>query len=188
MEYKLNFILLSIAVTPIRLIQLVFAWIIATQIQGFYGWQPYDMVFLYATFMVSYSIAQVLFRDFRFLEEMVVKGTLDIYLLRPQPILFSLVFYNAHIMEVFSQLLPSVLILIISCFKVGILWNFSKIAVLIEAIIGGTLLQSCIFVLIGCLSFVTVKSSWLGEFYYSFRDYMSYPISMFGNRVLLFLT
>lgn len=187
-EYRTNFILLCFAVTPIRLIQLLFAWIIAKKMNGFNGWMPYDMVFLYSVFMVSYSFAQMFFRHFRFLEEMVVKGTLDTYLLRPQPVLISLIFYNTHIMEIFSQLFPSIIILIISCMKVNVIWDLFKIFVLIQTLIGGSLLQSCIFILIGCLSFFTIKSSWLGEFYYSFRDYMSYPISMFGNKVLQFLT
>lgn len=186
--YRLNFFLLCLAVTPIQIVQLFFAYIIAKKIDGIFGWYSKDLLFLYSLFMVSYSLAQVFFRHFRFLDRMVITGTLDQYCLKPQPLLFSLVFYNIHIMEIVSQFFPSLILLIFSIVNADIEFNIVCLLVMIGAILGGTMIQSSIFVLMGSMSFFTLKANWIGEFYYSFRDYMSYPISIFGKNVLIFLT
>lgn len=187
-EYRLNFILLCIAVAPLRIVQMILAWFVAVKIEGFTEWSSTDMVFLYALFMTSYSIAQVFFRHFRFLDRMIIEGTLDQYLLKPQPVLFSLIFYNVHIMEIVSQLLPSFLILLVTCVFANIHWNVYRLIVLIQALIGGSVIQAGIFIIMGCLSFTTLKSNWAGQLYYAFRDYMCFPVSIFGKKVLLFLT
>lgn len=72
--YRLNFILLCISVAPIHLIQMVFSWFIAKRFSSFDGWNGWELIFLYGLMLTSYSIAQVFFRSFRYLEEMVING------------------------------------------------------------------------------------------------------------------
>lgn len=72
--YRLNFILLCISVAPIHLIQMVFSWFIAKRFSSFDGWNGWELIFLYGLMLTSYSIAQVFFRRFRYLEEMVING------------------------------------------------------------------------------------------------------------------
>lgn len=87
----------------------------------------------------------MLFRRFRYLDEFIINGGLDTYFLRPQKIVYSLIFYNLNIMEIFSQLMPSILILIISCVKSNISWNLGKVIIIIAALLGGTIIQACVF-------------------------------------------
>lgn len=186
--YRLNFILLCISVAPIHLIQMVFSWFIAKRFSSFDGWNGWELIFLYGLMLTSYSIAQVFFRRFRYLEEMVINGGIDIYFVKPQSILFSLVFYNLSTMELFSQLLPSFIVMLLSCFLCGIKWNLLKIIVFIGAIAGGFIIQSAIFCLIGCVSFWTMKSSELENIFYSFKEFLNYPLHAYGKIILNFLT
>lgn len=188
MEYKLNFFLLCVAVAPIHLLQLVFSWIIARRFNGFAGWNEWDLIFLYGLLLSTYSIAQVLFRRFRYLEEFIINGDLDTYFLRPQKIIYSLIFYNLNIMEIFSQLMPSILILIISCVKSNISWNLGKVIIIIAALLGGTIIQACVFWVIGIISFWTMRSSKLESLYFSFKEFLNYPIHVYGKEILFFLT
>ena len=128
------------------------------------------------------------FKPFRNLDKLITHGELDKFFTKPQPVLFSLIFYNIHIMEIFSQLVPSLIILILACFQISARWNLFKVLILTAGIAGGTLIQAGIFVFIGCTSIFMFNSSWLGDLYYAFRDFLSYPLVIFGKKMLLFLT
>lgn len=187
-EYKLNFILLCVSVAPLRLMFLLFALVLSSKIEVLYGWNAWDIAFLYGMYVVSYSLAQIFFKPFRNLDKLITHGELDKFFTKPQPVLFSLIFYNIHIMEIFSQLVPSLIILILACFQVSARWNLFKVLILTAGIAGGTLIQAGIFVFIGCTSIFMFNSSWLGDLYYAFRDFLSYPLVIFGKKMLLFLT
>lgn len=187
-EYKLNFILLCIAVAPIHLIQALFSWIIATKYSGFSGWSAAELIFLYGMLLTSYSFAQVFFRQFRYIDSLIVGGELDICYIRPQSLLFTLSFSNIRVMEIISQLLPSMVILIVSAVRLHITWCVAKVLILIGGLVGGFIIQSCIFIIIGLISFWTVKSSGLEEIYYSVKDFMNYPIEIYSDRIIALVT
>ena len=63
-----------------------------------------------------------------------------------------------------------------------------KILVFIGAITGGFMIQSAVFCLIGCVSFWTMKSRELENIFYSFKEFLNYPLHAYGKIVLNFLT
>ena len=188
MEYKLNFILLCIAVAPIHLVELVFSWAVVQHFGNIENWSFENIAFLYALFLTSYSIAQVFFRQFRYLDDMVIHGRLDIYLLRPKNIIFTLIFSELNVMEVFSQLTPSVVILLYIYLKYYRAGNIISALVLIQALIGGTMIISCIFILIGLTSFWTYRIGGIEEVFFTFKSYMNYPIAIYGREIQVFLS
>lgn len=188
LQYKLNFILLCFAVTPIHLSQLFFSWVIVKKFDGFVGWSFWEMSLLYALLMVSYSVAQIFFRQFRRIDNFVVNGGLDMYFIQPVSIVYNLVFSQLNLMELFSQLLPSVIVLIITCVKLKITWSTPKILFLILAIVCATAIQSCIFCLIGFIAFWTMKSSFFHDLYSAFKDFLNYPLEIYNNFIRDILT
>lgn len=82
LEYKLNFFLLCIAVIPINLLQLVFSVVLGGSFKSILNWNIPELIFLYCLLYLPYSIAQVFFRVFRFLDEFIVDGRLDSYFVR----------------------------------------------------------------------------------------------------------
>lgn len=187
-EYKLNFILMCIAVAPINLLKLVFSVVLGNKFNGIVGWNINELIFLYSILFITYSIAQIFFRQFRYLDSFIVDGSLDRYFIRPQSITYSIVFNNLSIMEILSQLLPSVVLLIYSSLQMDIGWTITKAVVLIAAIIGGVIIQMCMFVLIGVISFWTIKSNQLTQAYLKIMDFALYPLDVFGKQIILFLT
>lgn len=187
-QYRLNFILLCIVVIPVHLIQMIFSIIIVEKFGFLAEWSKWDLVFLYGIFMTSYSVAQIFFRQFRYLENYIINGQLDCYYIRPQSIMFSLIFYNLNILEIFSQFLPSLIVLLIACANVSIVWNIKKILVLIYSLLVGTAIISTIFIWIGCASFWLMSSSQLEEIFFAFKDFMNYPITIYGKMVAFFLS
>ena len=188
LQYRLNFILLCISVAPIHLIQMLFSWFIAKKFNGFGTWDGWNLIFLYGVLLTSYSIAQVFFRTLRYIENFVISGSLDVYFIKPVPILYGVIFNNLSVMEIFSQLLPSVVVLIISCVYNQINWTISKILVLLGAIIGGAFIQMASFLLIGSVSFWAMRSSNLERIFFAFKDFLNYPLYVYGKKVVAFLT
>ena len=188
LQYRLNFIITCVAVAPIHVLQMVFSWFIAKKFDGFGIWSGWNLIFLYGVLLTSYSIAQIFFRMLRFLENYVINGSLDKFLVKPQSILFGFVFENLGIHEIFCQLLPSVIVLIISCFYNRIYWNAAKVVVLVGALVGGAFIQMSIFLLIGCVSFWTVRSSQLSGIFFAFKDFLNYPLYVYGKKIVAFLT
>ena len=188
LQYRLNFILLCISVAPIHLIQMLFSWFIAKKFNGFDTWDGWNLIFLYGVLLTSYSIAQVFFRTLRYVENFVISGSLDVYFIKPYSILYGIIFNNLSVMEIFSQLLPSVIILMISCVYNQISWNVSKVLVLFGAIVGGAFIQMALFLLIGSVSFWTMRSSHLERIFFAFKDFLNYPLYVYGKKVVAFLT
>lgn len=188
LQYRLNFILLCISVAPIHLIQMLFSWFIAKRFDGFGTWDGWNLIFLYGVLLTSYSIAQVFFRTLRYIENFVINGSLDVYFIKPIPILYGIIFNNLSVMEIFSQFLPSVVVLIISCIYNQINWTILKILVLLGAVIGGAFIQMALFLLIGSVSFWVMRSNNLERIFFVFKDFLNYPLYVYGKKVVAFLT
>lgn len=188
MEYKLNFILLCLAVTPIHLINLFFSWAVIKHFGNIGNWEFKDMAFLYAMFLTPYSVSQIFFRQFRSFDSYVINGKLDLYLLRPNNLLFTLVFADINIMEIFSQLVPSSVVLIYVCIGFYKIMDPLKLYVLVQGLVGGILIISCLFMLIGLSSFWIYRTSGLGDVFFTFKEYTNYPLAIYSREVKFFLT
>ena len=187
-QYKLNFVLLCIAVTPIHLIKLLFSWIVVKKFGGFAGWSFWDMSMLYSLLMISYSFAQIFFRQFRCIDNFIVNGGLDKYFIQPVSIVYNLVFSQLNLMEVISQLTPSIIVFIVTCTKIDVEWTSLRILILIISVISGAIIQSCIFCIIGFIAFWTMRSSVFHDIYSTFKDFMNYPISIYSKHIQEILT
>ena len=188
LEYKLNFFLLCIAVIPINLLQLVFSVVLGGSFKSILNWNIPELIFLYCLLYLPYSIAQVFFRVFRFLDEFIVDGRLDSYFVRPQSVTYSIILNNLSTMEIVSQLFPSVVLLCYALISLGVEWNMGKIGILFGAIVGGTIIQSCIFIIIGLISFWTVKSNQITDIYFKIMNFAYYPMEIFSKQILRLLT
>lgn len=92
-------------------------------------------------------------------------------------------------MELVSQLLPSVVLLFIITTKISSLnWTINKVIVLILAIIGGIIIQACLFIIIGLISFWTYKSSELIDIFFTLREFLYYPLDIYGKHIKYFFT
>lgn len=188
LQYKLDFFLVCFAVAPISLVYLLITWIISDRFGGIGGWSFWEMSLLYSLLMVSYSIAQVFFRHFRYLDQFIIQGNLDYYFIQPLSIIYNHIFSHLNLMEVVAQFIPSIIILIITCLNISIKWNVWKIIYLLGTICAGTTIQASYFVLIGLISFWTVRSRSLEPLYFSFHGFLNYPIAIYSKEIVAFLT
>ena len=186
--YKLNFIMLCIAIAPLHILQAIFSWIIGDRFSTLNGWSSSELVFLYSLVLISYSIAQIFCKQFRNFDEFLIKGRLDQYLTQPLPVAFNIMFSEINIMEFFSQFIPAVILLLYACLNTHIRWSFFNVAALIVSILSGSVIQISLFILIGLSAFFTLAAGRIEQLYYSIKEFSNYPLSVYGNKLLLFFT
>ncbi len=67
-------------------------------------------------------------------------------------------------------------------------WTVLKIIYLILAIISGSFLQAAGLVIIGSLSFVFLRVRYLFEIFFKLKEFIAYPISIYGTLLQMILT
>lgn len=187
-EHKTNFIILCFIILPVQLSQIIFSWTISQNFKSIINWNKWELIFLYALIYFSYSFSQVFFKQFRYIYTYTIDGQFDIFFLKPGPIIKNYILYNLSIVELVSQFIPATILLIVVCIKLDIVWNIKKIIILVLALISGIGIQACIFILIGLPAFFLLKSTAFERFYFLLKDYLNYPLNIFGEVVEFILT
>lgn len=150
------------------------------------GWQLGELALLYALVFLTSGLAIALFLSFIEVGEVLVRGEFDRFLLRP---LHPFILCAAYRFPAYSwgYVVLGFSMLVWALGKVQIAWTTVKVVYLLLTVVGGTLIQGSLMVLIGALAFWFLRTDTL---YYSvvmpFRDVISYPITIFP-RVLRFL-
>ncbi|MGN1275624.1 MAG: ABC transporter permease [Floccifex sp.] len=153
------------------------------------GWNYKDLVLLAALDYLSYGVAASLFFNYAYLNEMNINnGNLDRLLTRPINPIISM-FFDGFTWTGLTQILVSGIFLFYAVCSSGIRWSVIKLIVLISSVIGGVLIQCGVLIIIGSLSF-WVKKSWSLTFicYFNFRDFIRYPLSIYGKILSTVLT
>jgi len=153
------------------------------------GWNYKELVFLAALDYLSYGVAASLFFNYAYgNENNINSGNLDRLIIRPINPIISM-FFDGFAWTGLTQILVSGIFLFYAIWTIDIKWTFYKIIVLILSIIGGVLIQCGVLIIIGSLSF-WVKKSWSLTFivYYNFRDFIRYPLSIYGKFLSGILT
>lgn len=91
-EYRLNFWVGLLANFITYFLAYISYWIITGQFSDIAGWNFFELCLLYGISMLTYAIAgALLWYSVYNLSELIVKGTLDIFLTRPMGILRQLI-------------------------------------------------------------------------------------------------
>lgn len=187
-EHRINFILLCFIILPVQLSQIIFSWAVSQNFKSIIKWDKWELIFLYALIYFSYSFSQIFFKQFRYIYTSIIDGQFDIYFLKPGSVMKNYILYNLSVVELISQFIPAGILLLIVCIKLNIIWNIKKIIILFLSLISGIGIQACIFILIGLPAFFLLKSTSIERFYFLLKDYLNYPLNIFGETIKFILT
>ncbi len=155
---------------------------------GVNGWGVYEVMFLYSVDLLSYSFSQVFLQPFWDMDDLVVSGGLDQYLLRPINPLFHLLArhiafgYIAHI-----SLGIGVVFFVLS--KLGIVWGILQWVQFLITIVGATMIQAGISIIPSCAAFWLNRADQLSSLMrWDLREYIRYPVSIYPKLLRSFLT
>jgi|WetSurMetagenome_2_1015567.scaffolds.fasta_scaffold203756_2 ABC-2 type transport system permease protein len=188
-EYRLAFI--TDAASNIIAYSMNYAatWVILNRFKDIQGWTFWEIVFLFNINMFSYGLASFFFvTPMRSLEEMVQRGQFDMVLVRPMNPLLNIVMGRPNFAYLGHLVLGTIVFIL--CFNnLDIQWSSQKLTFLVVAIIGATLIQSAAYLITGSCSFWITKSSHvLNTVLHGIRDFIDYPLGIYGKAIQVILT
>ena len=188
MQYRSDFIFGVLGVLILNLVNLSLIYIMVARFKALAGWEYWEIVMLYGTFLLGHSIYAVFFWHLSRLEEDILHGRFDQYLVRPFSPLLQFLGREVNYMGVADVFFAtSALALAYHNLELewtGVQWVFFGIAVL-----SGTVIETSIVWIIGALSFWTGRSRAIFFVYIRFQILsQQYPIDIFGMWFRIFIT
>ncbi len=187
-QYKADFLIGVISIFILNSVNLSLIWILVSNFDSLNGWGMFDLLFLYSLWMLSRSLYGIFFWHVTDLEELIVTGNFDSYLVRPIRPSLQLLGKDINYSGA-GDFLVGLVGFIIAWFNLGLSWNFMLWVYFIGCIISGTLIQLAINWIVSTLSFWTVRSRTISSITERFTVLMQqYPVSIFGKWFQVFVT
>lgn len=153
------------------------------------GWDFADLSMLYGVSLLTYSISGTLvWYSVYHLEEIIISGQLDIFLLRPANLLHQLIWQRFGDTFI-GQIIVTLFFLGFAIYEKNSYFTPFKVIYFTVCIISGILIQLAAMILVGSISFWTLKSSSIGKiFYYDIRKMTQYPLIIYPKFIQYLLT
>ena len=189
LEYRGAFIVKSIGMEASYGAEFVLIWVMIHKFGQIGEWKPYEVVFLFAFNLISYSIAGFfLFHASTRLSGMIRTGDFDEILVRPLNSFMYMISRNFN-PEYVSHITLSVIVMVICIVKLNIPLAPVNIILLFFAVLSSALIQGALFIFTSVPSFWTVNSdSLMHIFVWDLKIFIRYPLSIYNKFVQIFLT
>ena len=187
-EYPVAFILGITAQWMSYGFQFLGMWIMVQAFGTLAGWNSMQILFIYSMNLFSYAIgATFTYNTYQQIMQIVRTGKFDDVLLKPMNSLVYLLCSNINAAYL-SHLTLGLAGMLISLHALGITMEIYKILWLVIAILGSALIHAGMLILISVPSLIVLNDTGWGIFYTGFRNFMNYPLSIFGRPIQLLLT
>lgn len=156
-QYRTSFITLFFAQTLVTAFEFVALLLILQLVPTLGGWTTSEVAFLYALATVPFSISDLLASSVETTATHVQAGTFDRFLLRPLPAIFQVTAAEFELRRA-GKALPAIGVGVWAIANVDIAWTPTRIAVLVMAVVCGTLIYSGLWIATASISFWAVAS------------------------------
>jgi ABC-2 type transport system permease protein len=188
MQYRANFIAGVLGLVFWNVINLGLIGVLVTQFASLNNWTLWELVFLYCLWILGYSLYSLFFSHTRQLENYLIEGTFDQFLLRPASPLIQFLGREFQYTEI-ADLLIGVTGITLAYAQLGLSWDVWKWSFCILAVIAGAIIVWTLDLLIACSAFWTGRSR--GTFIIVSPFYglvHQYPVDIFGKAFRLIVT
>ena len=179
MEYKKDTFIAMMGFFIENAASIASIYFIVNSIPSLNGWSIWQIGFLYGFVMIPRGLDHM-FSDelWRLAYFRVRNGDLDMYFLRPIPVLFQ-VLSETFQPDAFGELIVGTVMLVACGIKANITFTFPLVLLFIVASISGALIITALKIITTSFSFTMKRSGPLVQVVYNFMDYVKYPISIF---------
>lgn len=180
MQYRADFFTGLIGVIVMNVTTVTLIGILVSRFSHLNGWSLWEVVFLYCLWLLGHSLYSLFFWHIRALEDYLVEGTFDQFLVRPaSPFVLFLgreVQYLGVADAIFGITGLSLAYTNLGLHWTGIQWLFFGFA-----IIAGTLIETTLTLMIACISFWTGRSRRANNLLMQINTMVQYyPMDIFG--------
>ena len=147
-----------------------------------------EVLLCFAVVLMAFSLAECFARGFDTFSGMIGNGEFDRILVRPRGAVFQVLASKVELSRI-GRLMQAVIVLAYAVPSSGVAWNPGKAAVLVLMVASGTVVFSSLFVVYASLCFFTTEGlEVMNILTDGGREFGQYPFSIYGERVLKFLT
>jgi len=186
-EYKTDFIFNLFSVFVWAGTGLFNIGIVFSKLKTFSGWSLAEVGLLYGMWSLTFSIYNAFGHGILDIENNIVSGKMDILLTKPISPLFQLISSRVNTMGL-GFFIFGIVTMVISAYNVDISWNILNICYLIITSITGGMLIFATYLIIGCLSFWTIRSNSAIRIGYDIHKFAQYPLDIYGNGIKILLS
>lgn len=188
MQYKFSFFLTVIGQFFSSLTGFLGIYFIFGRIDAIGDFTYGQVLLCFAVVMLSFSLGELFGGRLTALAGMLGDGSFDRALVRPRNLILQIVVPNLDFSRL-GILAQALIVLCISIPASGVRWDVTKVLTLCLMILCGAALFFGLFLLQGAFAFFTVANlNFTNIFTYGSKQFGRYPLSVYGDGILCFLT
>jgi ABC-2 type transport system permease protein len=188
MQYRADFVTGVIGVVVLNAVNLGLIGILVSRFTHLNGWNVWEMVFLYCLWLLGHSIYSLFLWHIRTLEDYLVQGTFDQFLLRPVSPFILFLGREVQYLGV-ADMAFALAGISLAYANLGLQWGWVKWIFFAVAVISGTLIELTINLMIACLAFWTGRSRRAHNLVMQLNVMVQhYPVDIFGYAFRVIVT
>lgn len=188
LQYRADFLTGVIGVIVLNLVNVSLIGILVNSFRHLNGWTLWEMVFLYCLWLLGHSFYSFFFWHIRALEDYLVEGTFDQFLMRPASPFIMFLGREVQYLGV-ADLTFSTLGLSLAYQNLNLQWSSTHWLFFGAAIISGMLIETTLILMIACISFWTGRSRRAHQLLNRLNMMVQhYPVDIFGYAFRVIVT
>lgn len=190
LEYRTEFLLMIGVGIAWQVSILVFATVLLTRFPGMGGWTTRDVLLMASMRLLSHGLYVLFFGRIAWLTTLVQMGYLDAFLLRPMPVYrqVQLAYFNTNAI---GDLAVATSLFVGAMAMSAVDWTPARIAYLLVALAGGTLMEAAIMTAVSSAAMHTPTTAywsyWLDEMITALGNYPLHILPALVRNALTFV-
>jgi ABC-2 type transport system permease protein len=188
MQYKFSFIMTAIGQFLVMFSAFLGVYFMFSRFNTVDGFSFSEILLCFSVVLASFSLAECFVRGFDTFTTMISNGEFDRIMVRPRNEILQVLSSRIEFTKL-ARLLQAVLMLIYAIATSAIVWSVDKIITLSFMIVGGTVVFSGLLIIYASICFFTTEGlEFMNIFTYGGNQFGKYPLSIYGEGILKFLT
>jgi ABC-2 type transport system permease protein len=188
MQYKASFVMSAVGQFLTAFTTFLGIYFMFSRFKSVDGFSFSEVLLCFAVTLTAFSLAECFVRGFDAFGSIISNGEFDRIMVRPRNEILQVLASRIEFARV-SRLLQAIAVIIYAIPASKVTWSFDKIITLILMLIGGFLVFSGLFIIYASLCFYTIEGlEFMNIFTDGGREFGKYPVAIYGEGVLKFLT
>ena len=147
-----------------------------------------ELLLCFSIVLLEFSLEKMFARGFDAFSGIVRSGEFDRILVRPQNEILQVLGSRFELSRI-GRMIQAIVMFVYGVANSHVNWNLSKAVTVIFMLIGGTAVFSALFLIYAALCFFTLEGlEFMNVFTDGAREFVKYPIGIYGKKMLLFTT
>lgn len=188
MQYRASMALLMVNATFTASLELLGILVVFGTVTSIGGFSLPEALYLYGTAQAAFFTSDLLFTGTENLAVRIRTGTFDSLLIRPVGVLPQ-VFADQFTPRRLMPLIPAYTALVVGLATAPVTWTAPRVAMVPYTLLVGVAVFGAVWILVGAFQIVAADASEvMNSVTYGGQFMTSYPLSLYGRNLMLFLT